>query len=64
MQVYEKYGECLKDKIVVATANYDEIVQYTPFLNGRKTFLWVGCETVEEAKKTVRYVREHFEPAL
>ncbi|MGN0994873.1 MAG: hypothetical protein ACI4PD_07085, partial [Butyricicoccus sp.] len=61
MEIYQKYADCLRDKIVVATANFDEIVRYTPFLKDRKTFLWVSCGTLEEAREIVAYVRENLD---
>lgn len=57
IEIYKKYEEALKDKIVIVTLNQDEIKDNINFLQDKRTIIWYDATTVDEAKRAVELVR-------
>ncbi len=59
IEIYKKLEDVLKDKIVIVELTYDEIKNNLEFLKNARTIIWHGARDIDEAKNTVKLVREH-----
>ncbi len=58
ISVLKEYERCFDGKIPIVTVTLEELEREREYLKGRKTILWLNCDTLAQAKRAVDLAHE------
>lgn len=60
LDIFRKYEDCLRGRIVMLAITGEELKSARDFLKDKRAIFSVDCDTVDEARRVVDYVRTEF----
>lgn len=60
IDIFKKYEECLRGKIVMMMTTPEELLKEAEFLKDKKVIFTIDCESIAEAQRITEYVRTQF----